>query len=167
MGGSLTEHELASLCNSDRYKNIRNFVETGTYDGASAMLASQVFDHVFTIEIHQGVYTASLNRIKNRGITNITCLLGDSADLIGNVTERVMDGAVFFLDSHFSGDGTGWNNQKHVPLYEELDRILANKGLGPSIFIIDDVRLWTTERDPIWHEISTEKIIEKFIASNP
>lgn len=165
MGGSLTEQELVNLRTTERYKNIKNFVETGTYDGASAMLAAKFFDRVFTIEIHQGLYEASVNRIKNRGITNVTCLLGDSANLIGTVAEQVKDGAVFFLDSHYSGEGTGWNNEKHVPLYEELDKILAVKDLGPSIFVIDDVRLWTTEHDPIWSEITNEKIIAKFIST--
>jgi hypothetical protein len=161
MGGSLTEDEITQLRKANRYKNIKFFVEGGTYLADSTMLASKHFDHVYTIEIAEKLYNDAKQRGEREGATNVTFLLGDTVKLIGGIAEQVKEGAVYFLDAHISGGITGWNGTQRVPIFEELEEILKHQH-GPSIFIIDDCRLWV---DQVWDwsHITTEKLVQVFL----
>jgi hypothetical protein len=105
------------------------------------------------------LHTASKERALRCGIENITFLLGDSVELLKQITPRVLPGAVFFLDAHQSGGDTSNNGKNHVPLFQELDVILSHK-IGPSIYIIDDLRLFDKFWD--WAGITPSSIIAKF-----
>lgn len=167
MGGSLTETEIEQIRNSHaRYRGIQNFVETGTYDGDTAILASRLFNTVYTVEVFPTLHNGAKQRANLLGITNINFLLGDSTKHLSELSTLVKTGAIYFLDGHYSGDGTGWNGDKYVPLYEELDAVLSTPNLGPTVFIIDDVRLWTTQADPYWSHITTTGILEEFKKHN-
>ena len=160
MVGSLTPEELSSLSISKKHKDIKYFVETGTYKADTTLLVAPVYEHVYTTEIHEGLYQASKERAAQAGVKNITFLHGDSIELLREITPKVVDGAVFFLDAHISGCDSGWNGKNRVPIYEELDVILPHK-LGPSVFILDDLRLW---KQSVWDwaHITNEKIVQKF-----
>jgi hypothetical protein len=97
---------------------------------------------------------------KSSGRTNIEFLFGDSLELLPKIMPKVKTGAVFFLDAHSSGPDSGMNGTHVTPLMKELD-IILNYELGPSIFILDDVRFW--EEDVNWRDVSTTKIVTKFI----
>ena len=51
MGGSLKETEIINCVKQidPKYKNIKNFVETGTYKADSTIIASKHFENVYTI----------------------------------------------------------------------------------------------------------------------
>jgi hypothetical protein len=168
MGGSLKETEIINCIKQidPKYKNIKNFVETGTYKADSTIMASKHFENVYTIEIFEQLYEESKTRAKNEGITNITFYLGDSLDKLKEITPKVLDGAVFFIDAHISGHDSGWNGTTRVPIFEELDIILSNPDLGPSVFIVDDLRLWKTIKAWDWAHITNESIIQKFKDKN-
>ena len=154
MGGPLTIQEIKSD------KTYKYFVETGTYKGDTTLMASKHFQKVYTTEIMEELHNYSKNRAKSEGITNIEFMLGDSVDLLKKIVPEVKEGAVFFLDAHQSGGDTG-NNGKNVPLLEELDIILSHN-IGPSVFIVDDLRLWKSKVWD-WAHISNKKIIQKFL----
>lgn len=161
MGGSLTEQEISNIKNKDDiYKNIKNFVETGTYKGDTTIIASKMFENVYTIEIFQPLYYESKLRALNENLNNIVFLLGDSLTELPIIMPKVLDGAVFFIDAHISGSDSGWNDKIRVPLIEELDIILSHK-IGPSVFIFDDLRLWKTVKAWDWTHITNEHILEK------
>jgi hypothetical protein len=163
MGGSLTEEEIIPYLSWENYKNIKNFVETGTYKADTTIMASNLFKYVYTTEIVPLLYENSKKLAEEKKINNITFLLGDSVELLKDITPKVLEGAVFFLDAHQSGSDTSNNGIDHVPLFKELNIILSHK-LGPSIFIVDDFRLFSKFWD--WDGISTESILEKFKISN-
>lgn len=154
MGGSLTEEELLEL------KCHGTFVETGTYKADSTIVAAKIFEKVHTIEICQPLYEESLQRIQKLGLTNVVSHLGDSLTVLPQIMKEVTEG-VFFIDAHISGVDSSWNTKDRVPLFQELDAILS-PALGPSIFIIDDVRLWKTIKAWDWGHISDEAILIKF-----
>lgn len=161
MGGSLTPEEITEIRRSERYRNIKYFVESGTYHGDTTALVSPLFEHVYTIEIHEGLWRAASERFKQEKRDNITCLLGSSIDLLKGISDKVKDGAVFFLDAHISGTDSSWDGVHRVPIYEEIDQILHHR-LGPSVFVIDDLRLW---KQGIWDwaHVSNEGIVKKFV----
>lgn len=164
MGGSLHFQEIQAAVRGRIHQNIKNFVETGTYKGDTTLMASKFFEKVFTTEIHEPLYEESKKRAQTEGATNIQFLLGNSVDLLETIVPNVLDGAVFFIDAHISGADSSWNREQRVPLLEELSVILKNK-LGPSLFILDDVRFWRGKTCEAWDwsHISTDVITDLFV----
>jgi hypothetical protein len=160
MGGSLTPDEFADLKNGP-YAAIKYFVETGTYKADTTLLVAPLYEHVYSTEIHEGLHDAAIQRVADAGVTNITLLLGDSATLMQEIMPKVREGAVYFLDAHISGADSSWNGQDRVPVMLELDAILEHK-IGPSVFIIDDLRFWTTQKAWDWSHVSNRNIVKKF-----
>lgn len=166
MGGSLKQEELQEIKNrGNPYSNIKNFVETGTYKADSTIAAAKIFENVYTIEVYEPLYTSSKLRAENENINNINFYLGDSLEKLKEIIPLVTDGAVFFIDAHISGNDSGWNGQNRVPLIEEIDIILT-QDIGPSVFIVDDLRLWKTDKAWDWAHITNEFIVEKFKKKN-
>ena len=116
-----------------------NFVETGTYKGDTALMASLNFSQVYTVEISQNLFIDSLRRAEECGIENIHFYNGDSLQVLHEIVPKVSEGSMYFLDSCLSGDDTGWNGMQKVPLMEELDIILGYRP-GPSVFVFNCMR---------------------------
>ena len=155
----MTEEEMEK---AQSIYNNKIFVETGTYIGNTSILASKYFDQVYTMEITPHLYNVANQQFTQQHITNIKSYLGDSLEILPKILQETSpEGCVFFLDAHQSGPETQNNDKQAVPLYEELDKILSSN-IGPSVFIIDDVRLWTTEKDELWRHINTDEILFKF-----
>ena len=138
MGGSLTFDEFKE--NNIEGWEFNNFVETGTYKGDTAMMASQHFNNVYTFEIVENLYNYSRERAISENIKNINFYLGDSVQLLKTVMPSLKGGTVYFIDAHQSGHDTS-NNGTCVPLLDELDVILKHP-LDPSLFIFYDLRFF-------------------------
>ena len=163
MGGSLKYEEIINATQGDeKYQNIKNFVETGTYKGDTTLMASDYYDKVFTMEIVPELHYNSKLRAEKAGKTNINFYLGDSVKLLQQIVPLVQDGSVFFIDAHQSGFDTS-NNGKQVPLMDEL-KVLLSTRLGPSLFIFDDVRFWVNHDQAAWDwtDVSEQGIIRTF-----
>lgn len=163
MGGSLEYKEISDFMSLKQYKKIKNFVETGTYKAETTLMAAEKFKHVYTTEIVPALHNESKAKASSKGVKNVSFLLGDSVELLKEIVPKVLDGAVFFLDAHQSGCDTSNNGKNHVPLFQELDVILSSydgRTVGPSIFIIDDLRLFDKYWD--WEGINTKTIVQKF-----
>ena len=160
MGGSLKQDELQSIQNI--YPSIENFVETGTYKAETTLIAASYYKKVYTIEIHEQLYNESKKLASINNISNITFFLGDTLEKLHNIMPLVSKGSVFFIDAHISGIDSGWNSTNRVPIFEELDIILSYP-LGPSVFIVDDSRLWNgPDKAWDWSHIDNEKICQIF-----
>ena len=164
MGGPLTYEEIQEAIRGRKHKNIKNFVETGTYKGDTTMLAATHYEKVYTTEICYERYEQSKKRAEDASLSNIDFLFGDSIELLEFIAPKVNEGAVFFIDAHISGSDSSWNGKERVPLMKELQVILKHN-IGPSVFIIDDVRFWKGKEQEAWDwcEISAEKIVKLFI----
>lgn len=115
-------------------------VETGTYRGQTSKELSKIFKKVITIEAFDEVYQEAL--VTLRGIDNITPVLGDSREKLPQILDELKDSKViFWLDAHYSGNGT-FNSSS--PLVAELQLINASK-LNDPIIVIDDARLILSE----------------------
>lgn len=113
--------------------DIRNFVETGTWQGGTAFWAAAHFPRVLTLEISPEI--SQKTAAKPECPKNIEFLVGDSAQLLPRVVLDLQGGSLFWLDGHYSGPGTGAGNE--CPLMDEL---AAVRPLQDAVIMIDDAR---------------------------
>ncbi len=142
------KNENGSL-NSDFLKEVQTtfgcdtFVETGTYDGKTARAAASLFQEVHTIELHESLYQAA--RLHLADASNVTVYNGPSAQMIQKVVPRVEGKILFWLDAHYSGEGTAMSNdnpydpQAITPICDELKSI-KQSGVNECVILIDDIR---------------------------
>jgi hypothetical protein len=113
------------------------FVETGTYQGATALWAGNVFSSVVTIEASEQLHAlavAQFGRLKN-----IRFLRGSSPDVLRQIVPTLPSPAIYWLDAHWSGGVTA-GEEYECPLLEEIRAIDSH---GDDAFIlIDDARLF-------------------------
>lgn len=123
--------------------SIKNFVETGTYEGHTALWASEHFQKIYTIEFSETFYRETFERYKER--KNVEFIFGDSRTQLKKIVEELNEPALFWLDAHWSGGAT-YGDDDQCPLFEEL-KIIGNSQFDNFIFI-DDARLFTSPPQP-------------------
>lgn len=119
------------------------FVETGTFRGDTTYALSGQFDRCVTIEVDQVLFEAALERF--RGKPNIQVIRGDSGKIIPEVLNGLTGAAIFWLDGHYSGVGTGMGHAE-APIRAELEAILRPSRFD-HIVAIDDARLFDGTND--------------------
>ena len=113
------------------------FVETGTFQGRTTLWASKHFDAVFTIERSEALY--ALHEEGLRQLKGVRPLLGDSREILPAVVAELGERhALFWLDGHWSGEGTAGADDE-CPLLGELACLAQRAG---DIILIDDARLF-------------------------
>jgi hypothetical protein len=141
------------------------FIETGscTGDGIQAALKSG-FEYVISIEIDNSLYEECQLRFKKD--KNVTLYLGDSIDILPNILKDIDVKCTFWLDGHYSGEGTSYGKLQ-VPLMEEL-KIIAQHSIKNHTLLLDDMRLLRTHAAE-WKDLPyTIQDVEKMIYSiNP
>ena len=118
---------------------IRTLVETGTQKGATLAATLDYFDRLYSIEIYQPSVIAARKRF--RRWPKVTIIEGDSATALPALVKTIDEPILFWLDGHYSGEGTGQGDQ-HSPIVAEIDHILALRPPGRDAIIIDDARLF-------------------------
>jgi len=113
------------------------FIETGTFYGQTVNAVSRHYKSVYSIEIFQPLYDYNVAQFSER--SNIKILLGDSVSILPPVIALIEGRAIFWLDGHYSGAGTGVGS-KPSPLIEELQMIMHARQNDHCI-LIDDRRL--------------------------
>ena len=109
------------------------FVETGTFTGRMVQAMKPYFNHLYSIELSSILYEKVKNRFKRS--KKITLLQGDSSIMINEIVGQIKEPALFWLDGHYSGEGTA-KGLKDTPILEELSAILSSE--FKHIIIIDD-----------------------------
>lgn len=122
---------------------IENFVETGTYEGNTAVWAAEHFRSVLTIELSEHFYRQSRDRYEH--LENIEFIFGDSRTQLKKIVGKLDKPSVFWLDAHWSGGAT-YGDDDQCPLIEEI-KIIGGSRFDNFIFI-DDARLFTSPPPP-------------------
>jgi hypothetical protein len=117
-------------------------VETGTYMGAMVDAQIPNFKTIYSIEIDHGLWAAQHERFKGRPSVHI--IEGDSGVMLRTIIPQLDAAAVFWLDGHYSGTGTG-KGSKECPIYEELNVIFESP--YNHILLIDDARCFNGTSD--------------------
>tara|TARA_R100000908_G_C3687877_1_gene103594 strand:+ start:111 stop:692 length:582 start_codon:yes stop_codon:yes gene_type:complete len=164
---SLNISDLKLILNKDKkvssiFKNynFNNFIETGTHIGTTAFEMAKHFERVDTIEIAKNLFDHCKLIKEQNELTNVNLHLGDSSILLEKILKNLKGESIFFLDGHYSHGITGRGN-KDVPLLEEL-KIINSNYYYSSIIIIDDARLFGTDKDEDWLDITESNILKCF-----
>jgi hypothetical protein len=117
------------------------FVETGTFQGATAMWAANVFPNVITIEASAELHAQAAANFGH--LKNIRFLHGHSPAVLRQIVPMLPQPTIYWLDAHWSGGATA-GRENECPL---LDEIRAIDGHGPghghdAYILIDDARLF-------------------------
>lgn len=120
---------------------IECLVETGTWTGETALLASEIFEEVYTVEIHPKIFKQAKKTLAEK--RNVHTYYGESAPFLQNLIGKFEKNTLFWLDAHYCGEGTGtiYVNGSEIksPLKDEVTIILDH--FDPHfIILIDDVR---------------------------
>jgi len=119
------------------------FVETGTYEGDMIQAMLGTFEKLYSVEAHAGLYEQCCERF--RKLDRVHIASGDSvAFLTQSIDSFRGDRCVFWLDAHYSGQGTA---EGIAPILDELKLILGSECFPNSVVLIDDARLFGTQDD--------------------
>jgi len=114
----------------------RVFVETGTYHGETVAAMKALYASVISIEIDDALYQKA--RAKFAGDANVRIVHGDCVRELPAILAALSEPAVFWLDGHYSGAGTG-KGELEDPILVSLDQIATHPAKEHVIFI-DDAR---------------------------
>lgn len=142
--GSIHRPPLSSLALAlAQAGTLKQFVETGTFQGGSLAWASQNFERIWTIEI-SAEYQAEA-QAKVGPLPNVEFLLGNSAAELSKVCTQLRGPALFWLDAHA---GAGYfGTEDNCPLMAELETCLAGSNEAHCI-LIDDARAFVAPPPP-------------------
>ena len=144
--------------------DLKEFIETGTYYGNTAVWAASHFDNVTTIEYSRKIFEKAVAR--HSSIQNINFIFGDSRSALKTIVPKLTRPVIFWLDSHWSGGETYGKNDE-CPLIGEIQAIHMSK--YAHFVFIDDARLFMSP-PPRPHRIdqwpSIDEVIEVFKSGN-
>ena len=118
-------------------------VETGTFSGEMISSVKGVFKEIYSIELDPLLFENARRRFA--GKPHIHLLNGDSAAVLSEVLDELKEPALFWLDGHYSGEGTA-KGEIETPIKAELAQILEH-AVPQHVILIDDARMFTGEND--------------------
>lgn len=146
----------ANLRKYAKQYNLRVLVETGTFYGDMIEAMKSFFERIYSVELSKELFEKAKNRF--RSFDHIELIHGDSGKELANVMEELHQPALFWLDAHYSAEGTA-KGEKDTPICAELNQIFDAPDLG-HVIIIDDARCFGV--DPAYPTIEE---LEKYILS--
>jgi hypothetical protein len=110
------------------------FVETGTFQAKTPLALRHMFKHIYTIELDPNLFSRAKTKLSP--FENVSCMQGDSKDLMAFIVQKLDAPAIFWLDGHYSGAGTA-KGAIAAPILQELDAI-GKSSCKEHIIVIDD-----------------------------
>lgn len=142
------------------------FIETGTLDGDTSLLAAIYYDEVFSIELSKDLNQKAQERF---GGGRIHFIQGDSGVVLVDLLQRSSiksNGIFFYLDAHFFSKGAKGKaiaKESPFPLWVELG-IISEKGGAVDVVVVDDVHCFGGNRpDERWKVVSPDTILSHLL----
>lgn len=162
----LSIEKLNTIVNEKLEKNLYDystFIETGTLFGYTILTVEPYFRKVHTIEIAEKFFMEFEQHKNNLGKLQINNHLGDSVEIIPKLLKVLdsKDNCIFWLDGHWSSGDTG-KGEKDCPLIEECLAIDSSYKSDNAIILIDDYRLFDTNINENWLDITENNILKCF-----
>jgi len=114
---------------------VRVAVETGTLLGNTTDFLARHCNRVVTIELSPELVTQARRRFASA--PSVEIVQGDSGAVLAGVLASVDEPALFWLDGHYSANGTA-RGAVDCPLLAELETISARPHALASVVAIDD-----------------------------
>jgi len=120
---------------------IRQLIETGTYEGATAIQAAGILPLVHTIEISRSWYRSVAKEcLQNPRIKRHQ---GDSVEIVPTLLPCLQGPTLWWLDGHWSGQGPKYSVE--CPVVEELGLIHDRQ---QDVVVVDDARMFEAPPGP-------------------
>jgi len=129
--------KVEAVLGAARRHGIEVLIESGTFEGEMARKCRRAFRSIVTIELSGTLARAAARRLAP--YRNIRVIQGNSAEQLPRLLRELREPALFWLDGHYSGEGTA-RGASDTPLEEEL-RAIARHGARGHVVLIDDARL--------------------------
>jgi hypothetical protein len=138
------------------------FFETGSYAGDGIAAAIEAgFESIMSMEVNPPNYNECCDRFMNND--NVYLFLGDSCKDLWDIISHIKCNITFWLDAHYSGEGSPKGLVKY-PLLYELNQIRQHP-IKTHTIIIDDMRCWRGFNPDRDHD--DLNIIDTIMAINP
>ncbi|QRG69336.1 FkbM family methyltransferase [Brevibacillus choshinensis] len=119
-------------------RNVRHFIETGTFKGDMVHRMKPSFDKLTSIELDPKLYQAAKNRFASDA--QITILQGDSGRVLPSMLESITEPCLFWLDGHYVPlSPESARGDVDTPILQELQAILRHP-VDNHVILIDDAR---------------------------
>ena len=116
------------------------FVETGTFEGATAALAASRVAEVHTVELSEEFYRRARERLNE--LKSVHIYHGDSAAVLKDLQPQLAGrGVLYWLDAHWCDAGSTAGAESQCPLLDELAAI-GELNTRKAPVLIDDARLF-------------------------
>lgn len=139
------------------------FIESGTFSGQTIINLIDSFQLLHTIELGKNYYDY-FNQVKiEQNYTNVQNHFGDTIKVLPEILKShgKYDNCIFWLDGHFSSWDTA-KGEKDVPIIEECCLIDKFYNAEKGVIFIDDFRLFGTNVNEDWSDISIDNILNCF-----
>lgn len=156
-----------------KYKDTSTvFVETGTWCGHGINNAIESgFDEIHSIELDVDLYKMNVETFKNNSSVKLYC--GDSSVILYDVIKHIDKRMLFWLDGHYSGEGTAQSNilqEYEFPLIYEIQQI-GKHHIKDHIILVDDLRCFPSYEEQKKLNYNTKYSLdilkEEFLKINP
>lgn len=137
-----------------RRGRIKVFVETGTFHGETVAACFDEFDELHSIELAEHLFAAAQGRFSAAKKVRLYC--GDSARQLEFVLSTLRRPALFWLDAHYSGEGTA-RAAIDTPIVRELELIAGHQVKG-HVILIDDLRMFNGENGYPTREVLVDMV---------
>lgn len=118
-------------------------IETGTYLGEMVLATKKTFKKIYSIELNESLYIRARKIFSN--YNNVFLFHGDSGDLLPKILSDINQPCLFWLDAHYSGEGTA-RGKSETPVMIELQCILKHTNQN-HVILIDDAHSFTGEQE--------------------
>ncbi len=115
------------------------FIETGTHRGDTIAALRGACGRIVSIELEPSKVVAA--RARFASVPGVEILEGDSGVVLPGVLAALDRPALFWLDAHYMGAGSGRVDDQ-TPISGELAAVLAHPVKG-HVIVVDDARLFT------------------------
>ena len=127
------------------------FVETGTYLGQMVDAVKGNFQKVHSIELLPEFSQKAKLRFSR--YSHVSIYHGESGDVLPEVLKKITEPCLFWLDAHFSGDGTA-RGEEDTPILREIGHICKHPIADRHVILIDDARCFIGKNGyPILEEL--------------
>lgn len=151
------------------------FFETGTCGAGTTINATPYFKTIVTAELHDGLFASA--RAKLAPYKHVIAFHGQSPDAIKRFAPSLNGAILFWLDAHYSGEGTALSFNNH----EAPDAVTAIRGelaaikeanIPDCVILIDDIRgfginIAGTEYLGCWAYPSVQEVQQDLLKINP